>query len=583
MEKKNKLVFTATYNERSNVESFCEQVLALPNDYDLLIVDDNSPDGTGEVLKTLQKENNRLKIIHRPRKLGLGTAHKLAMQFALRHNYDILITMDADFSHNPQDIPRLEESLENVDFVIGSRYMEGGSTEYVGYRRTISVVANFVSSRLLNLPFSEMTTSFRCFRVSLLRLLNFRAIHSEGYGFFLESIFRINRAGFRCREIPINFLDRKEGVSKIPRFEIFNGMLNLTRLFLASLSGKHEEPCNSEQLPSCYFCKSPYVAEQFKEQSPKIAKTADDYRCTSMAHRNKPKVVSCLVCGLSYAPQRLHDKSLESTYKDVVDAGYIRNKDARIRTFEKSFDKISRFLPLKPGRILEIGSYCGFFGQVAKERGWEYVGIELSSWATKYAQDSMGLDVREGNLTEFIKNYHGEPFDVIVMWDVIEHLQDPIKDLTQAHGLLQKQGLLFFSTIVIDSWFARLLGARWPWIMEMHLFYFSIPTLKLILEKSGFRLEEHSNYIHYASFRYLLDKISVLVTPLLGWLLFPVKILFPKSWLIPVAFGDVRQFVCRKEINSNITLQANKVDYTKPWIHSEQNLEPEVDNKPCAS
>lgn len=224
------LIFTATYNEGENIIPLCTHILGLDPGYDMLVVDDNSPDGTGRLLDQLEAEHSRLSVVHRAGKLGLGSAHELAMQYAEDKHYDALVTMDADFSHNPDDIPRLLKALEGVDFVTGSRYMQGGSCNYSGYRRVVSIWANWGARRLLGIPLHEMTTSFRVFRVDFLRRVDLGEIKSNGYSFFMEIVFRLSRVGARMTEVPICFEDRRAGASKIPPFEIFNGLRHLLYL-----------------------------------------------------------------------------------------------------------------------------------------------------------------------------------------------------------------------------------------------------------------------------------------------------------------------------------------------------------------
>ena len=225
------LIFTATYNESANIVPLCTQILRLDPGYDMLVVDDNSPDGTGRLLDEYAAMHPRLKVVHRAGKLGLGSAHELAMDYAEQQHYEALVTMDADFSHDPADIPRLLKALEGVDFVTGSRYMQGGSCNYTGYRRVVSIWANWWARRLLGIPLHEMTTSFRAFRVDFLRRVDLGKIKSNGYSFFMEIVFRLSRVGARMREVPIVFSDRRAGASKIPPFEIVNGFRHLLYLF----------------------------------------------------------------------------------------------------------------------------------------------------------------------------------------------------------------------------------------------------------------------------------------------------------------------------------------------------------------
>jgi len=226
----NVLVFTATYNERDNIETLCQTVLGLDKGFDMMVVDDNSPDGTGQLLDAMAAREPRLSVVHRSGKLGVGSAHKVAMHYALEKDYQVLVTMDADFSHPPEDIPRLLASLEAADFVVGSRYVKGGSCDYTGYRIVVSMLANWGARLLLRIPLHEVTTSFRAFRVSFLRKVDLESIQAQGYSFFMEAVFQLYCAGARLHEIPFHFVDRTAGVSKIPRGEIFNGIRQLLRL-----------------------------------------------------------------------------------------------------------------------------------------------------------------------------------------------------------------------------------------------------------------------------------------------------------------------------------------------------------------
>ena len=242
------LVFTATYNEIHNVEPLVDEISQSAPLADILIVDDDSPDGTGQKLDQLKLSYPNLAVIHRGRKKGLGTAHSLAIIYAIKNQYDMLVTMDADRSHSPFDIPRLIERLSDkdqgaCDFVIGSRYMKGGSCDYGGYRKLLSVGGNWLARITTGIPIHEFTTSFRAFRVAKLENLNMYWMKNRGYSFFLEVATQLHRSGLKFAEIPIHFHDRSSGDSKIPRLEIFRGMkkllaLNLARMFPFLYIGK---------------------------------------------------------------------------------------------------------------------------------------------------------------------------------------------------------------------------------------------------------------------------------------------------------------------------------------------------------
>lgn len=225
------LVFTATYNESENITNLINDILKYTPTVDILVVDDNSPDGTGKIVDELKQKINSLEVIHRTGKLGLGTAHKLALKYAKEKGYEALITMDADFSHHPKYLPSIIEKLKDYDFVIGSRYVDGGRSDYTGKRKLLSLCANFLVKTLLGIKLNETTTAYRGYSKNLLNKLNYDQIISEGYSFFFEFIWRVSQTTNKMAEIPIHFEDRKAGASKINKKEIYMGVLNLYKLF----------------------------------------------------------------------------------------------------------------------------------------------------------------------------------------------------------------------------------------------------------------------------------------------------------------------------------------------------------------
>lgn len=230
------LVFTATYNEKQNIPLLIDQIWkAVPNT-DIFVIDDNSPDGTGLVLEQIAKENSRLSIKHRPGKMGVGSAHREAITYAREKGYDMLITMDADFSHDPKVIEQMVKGLEKNDFVIGSRFAPGGQLDYHGFRRFISVGANLLARYALGITCSETTTSFRGFSKGMLNKLPIDQVKAEGYSFFLECTYLVCRTTKNILEIPIHFQDRMYGQSKISQAEIYKGFLTLFRLFFKRLT-----------------------------------------------------------------------------------------------------------------------------------------------------------------------------------------------------------------------------------------------------------------------------------------------------------------------------------------------------------
>lgn len=539
------LIFSATYNEVQNVAQLLHDIWAVEPAADILIVDDASPDGTGELLAKIASTEPRLRVVHRPGKLGLGTAHHLAMLFAMRGEYDVLITMDADHSHDPACIPRLIEKLSDADFVIGSRYMPGGSCDYTGYRRMVSKAANSAARLLLRVPVHEFTTSFRAFRVDRLSDVNFVKMHNQGYSFFMESVYRLHQAGLRIAEIPINFRDRYAGDSKIPRYEIFRGVFKLGHLAASKLLGR-TVPSQSEGIrDTCVVCGSEFLSELFPRQThgAELSEPSSAFRCSSMTHARKPRVVKCLRCGLAQVPTSEHPANLEDLYADVVDRDYLQNLNAKKRTFSNAYARLRPYLP-KTGRLLEVGSYCGLFLVEARRHGWTTTGIEPSRWATEYARRTTGLEVLHGTFERLAPALSG-PYDAVVSWDVLEHVRDPRATLESASKLLRPGGVLAVSTLDVDSWFPRLMGRHWPWVMEMHLHYFGAKGLANLFDGAGFDMLRIEPYRHYASVRYIYRKLCASLPATVREFCLKAVALMPDV-VIPVTLGDVKLYVARK-------------------------------------
>lgn len=228
------LVFTATYNEVDNISNFLDIVLKISN-IDILIVDDNSPDKTGDVIKQYQKDNKNLFLISRKGKEGLDSAHKIGFNFAKEKNYENFITIDADLSHDPKMIPQFIDALNDKPFIIGSRYMKGATNDMKLFRYTLSYVGNKVIKFVLNIDSDEFTSSFRGFALNKLNNFDINDVKTKGYSFFMATIHLINKLGYKINQIPLQFKDREEGVSKIPKIEIFRTLKNLLLLKINKL------------------------------------------------------------------------------------------------------------------------------------------------------------------------------------------------------------------------------------------------------------------------------------------------------------------------------------------------------------
>lgn len=221
-----------TYNEKENIQRLVSEILALPVDARVIIVDDNSPDGTGQLIDSIAAKEPRLIPIHRAAKLGLGTAHIAGMRRALELGFEPVVTMDADFSHHPKYIPSLIHALAQFDVVIGSRYVRGGGMEGRDAKlRAVSWGANSFARIMLGLKSTDCTAGFRAYRRAVLDSINLDHIFSNGYSFLIEMNFVCQSHGWTIGETPIIYQDRRAGKSKISRTEIYKATYTVLRLF----------------------------------------------------------------------------------------------------------------------------------------------------------------------------------------------------------------------------------------------------------------------------------------------------------------------------------------------------------------
>jgi len=234
------LVVLPTYNERENIEAILKAILDQAADLDVLVVDDNSPDGTGHIADRLAQSEPRLHVMHRAGKLGLGTAYIEGFLWALARDYEYIFEMDADFSHDPADLLRLRAAVVcgEADASVGSRWVAGGGTRNWSFLRTfISRGGSLYARVILGMPVRDLTSGFKCFSRRVLEHLDLQTVDSNGYAFQVEMNYRCNVHGFRVAEVPIVFVDRRVGKSKMGSHIVTEAMLVVLRLRLQTLLG----------------------------------------------------------------------------------------------------------------------------------------------------------------------------------------------------------------------------------------------------------------------------------------------------------------------------------------------------------
>jgi dolichol-phosphate mannosyltransferase len=226
-----------TYNERENLEPMLRALGE--HAVRVLVIDDNSPDGTGQLAERLARDLDYVDVLHRARKEGLGPAYLAGFRRALADGAERILEMDCDFSHDPNDVPRLIAATDDADLALGSRYVEGGEVGNWGaVRRAVSGFGSLYARILLSVPVRDLTGGFKCYRAEVLKTIDLDAIHSKGYAFQIETTYRALRAGFRVVEVPIRFVDREVGGSKMSGAIVLEAIWRVPLLRLAALAGK---------------------------------------------------------------------------------------------------------------------------------------------------------------------------------------------------------------------------------------------------------------------------------------------------------------------------------------------------------
>ncbi len=233
------LVVIPTYNEKENVEKIVRAVLDMEPTLEILIVDDNSPDGTGQLADMMAQQTNRVHVLHRAGKLGLGSAYLAGFKYALEHDYAHIFEMDADFSHDPKYLPEFLKQISQYDLVLGSRYINGVNVvNWPMSRLLLSYFANVYARKVTGLPVRDATGGFKCFRRQVLEQIDLDAVQSDGYSFQIEMTFKAWKKGFRIHEIPITFIDRLAGKSKMSKQIVREAIVMVWRLRLQSMFGR---------------------------------------------------------------------------------------------------------------------------------------------------------------------------------------------------------------------------------------------------------------------------------------------------------------------------------------------------------
>ncbi|MFQ5341116.1 MAG: methyltransferase domain-containing protein [Anaerolineae bacterium] len=276
-----------------------------------------------------------------------------------------------------------------------------------------------------------------------------------------------------------------------------------------------------------------------------VSPTSAQFACTSNAYGIHPPIVRCRQCGLVYANPRPGADEVIDEYTAVADPVYLTERKGRVMTFHRHLDHLGSRIGMNgQRRVLDIGCHVGLFLEAAAARGWDAWGVEPSQWAVAQARER-DLQVIQGTLAgSSLPHSH---FDLVTLWDVIEHFSDPMSELRRIAGIVRPGGWICTHTMDVGSLFARVMGRRWPWLMEMHLYYFSRVTLAAMLQRAGFRVVDVSARGRVLRLEYVVSRLAPYSAGLVGPISRAIQTLGLAEWLIPVNFGDLFTVYARKE------------------------------------
>jgi SAM-dependent methyltransferase len=292
------------------------------------------------------------------------------------------------------------------------------------------------------------------------------------------------------------------------------------------------------QYVACDLCGSTETRPRFPGTLPDDAplRASEAFRCTDSGYGRHHAIVQCLKCGLVYTNPRLEGTRILDTYIAVEDPLYLEEREGRVLTFERHLRPLEKLKP-PPGRLLDVGASTGVFVEIAGRHGWDAWGLEPSRWAVSEAR-RQGLQMIEGTLESV--ELPDTSYDVVTLWDVIEHVTDPFAEIQRVYRLLKPGGLLAVHTMDIDSLFARAMGGRWPWLMEMHIYYFSRRTLTMMLNKAGFKVIRAAPQGRYLRLGYFATRLGGLLGQPPGRVLRALfDLLHVSQVAIPINLGDL--------------------------------------------
>ncbi len=484
-------ILIPTYNEAENIERVVTEIMQRYDDLHVTVIDDNSPDGTADIVRTLSENFPRVSLLSRMGKEGLGKAYIHGFREAMNDPETThVIMMDADLSHSPESLKDLVQASRTHSLVIGSRYIPQGKT--VGWelwRRALSYFGNMYARTITRMPVRDMTGGFNCIDMSYLKAIDLDSVASSGYAFIMELKYALFKKGVKIAEVPITFTNRTGGESKISNHIIHEGVLAPWRMIL-----------RRQISPSSVLCP-----------------LCESRNTNFFTRKNNHSVYQCNACGFLFVyPLPTSVDVYDESYFSGAENGfgyvdYDTDKEPMIPTFEKYLDLITEHLSkknknsIKGLKLLDVGAATGFFMNLARNRGMYVTGVELSDYAASIGR-ARGLKIITGDLES--AQLPSESYDVVTLCDVLEHVQNPKQFLAEVHRVLKRGGIVVINTPHAGSMVAQTLGRHWHLIVPPeHLHYFSAENLAKYLNQNGFDVTLNTTIGKRFTFQYIFKML----------------------------------------------------------------------------
>ncbi len=506
---------------------------------EVILVDDASPDDTVKIAEKLGIE-----VIEHKKNLGYGGNQKTCYDTALERGADIIVLLHPDYQYEPKMLTDLVKPIleGRADFTFGSRFAKGGDPLAGGmplYRYIGNRVLTGIENVLLGTNFTELHSGYKAYSRRFLEMIPYHT-YSNKFVFDSQMVIDAVLLGFMIVEIPILTRYTEESSS----VDVLNSLLYVAQTLGVLVKRKFIERYGIKRgKVACHLCGSKDIRILYKSNVGKKPFRKEDFFCTNPLGEHDTSF-SCKSCGLVFSRSEtgVNEKEIIKLYREAEDKTYLKELGQRERAFRKSLEWIEHYK--RKGTLLEVGAGIGLFLKVAKEDGWEVEGLEPSRWAADYGRKNFGVEIQPRTLAEVRLS---GPYDVVVMWDVLEHLVRPLDSLMKVNCLLRDDGLLFLSTVNIASFAAKVLGSRWPWLTRSHLFYFTPKTLAKMLEKAGFKVLEMKTKGRTFSIDYLLKERLGSYHPIFHGLERVVGLLRLGGLRVRINFGDILIAAATKE------------------------------------